>query len=150
MHRAHRPAQFVRRLFGIEWPLAGIGDDGLGASEHTGTGKDRVMQGAQKHRIFRRQPRHRVNSRAQVTNRILQTLTTPPLEHLSGAAEFVELLEHRHDRMHDRLVAALHPLSEFVEVIPSGRNGVQLTACRLSIFNAIQCYRRLHQGHNNK
>ncbi len=35
--------------------------DGLGAAEHIGTRIDRVMQCAQKHRIFRCQPHHRVN-----------------------------------------------------------------------------------------
>ena len=104
--------------------------DRPGASEHIGARIDRVMQRPQKHRIGRRQPHHRVYPRKQSTNRVLQTLTTPPLEHLPGTAEFVELLKHRQDRMQDCLVAALHPLSEFVDVVTGGRNGVQLTAGR--------------------
>jgi hypothetical protein len=56
----------------------------------------------------------------------------PPCEDLAGTAELIELLEYGHDRTHNRLVAALNPLPEFVDVIDRWRDRIQITSCCLA------------------
>lgn len=115
----------AHRAFGVETTRR------LALAKDVGTSLDGIVQGAQNPPIGGFKPEHGMMPRTQPSHRIFESLVFLPIEHLSRAAEHVELIEHRVQCVHHRRITAHHPLPAFIQIVSCRRDGAELTALGL-------------------